>query len=140
MHIHQLRHYGAGALGLMVAMIVFGWAYALPPQEFDLAPVVGQVTCANHPAGELGVFFEPVDGRSPYASGRVLADGSFRHLYTNGLPESEGVIPGKYRVFFCLLNPAQHGPSIDSKYLRPGTSDLLVDVGRDWNYVSLSLH
>jgi hypothetical protein len=31
MHTHTLKHYFAGALGLCVAVILFGWAYA-PPQ------------------------------------------------------------------------------------------------------------
>jgi hypothetical protein len=104
-----------------------------------LAPVVGQVSCADYPASEMAVFFEPVDSKQLYASGRVLPDGSFRHLYTNGCPEYEGVMPGRYRVFFSPINPAKPRPPIDRKYLGPGTSDLLVNVERDWNCVSFSL-
>jgi hypothetical protein len=140
MHNHALRHYCSVALGLIGAAILLRLAWAPEPKDIELAPVTGQVSCANHPASNLVVFFEPVDRGYLYASGRVLSDGSFRHLYTNGSEHYEGVMPGKYRVFFSPLGPDQPEPSIDHKYLGPGTSDLLVDVERDWNYVALSLH
>jgi len=137
---HTLRHYTSVALGLTAAVIVLRWAGAPPPRDLELAPVTGQVTCADRPAGELVVFFEPVDEKHRFAVGRVNADGSFRHLYTNSSLRYEGVMPGRYRVFFHPLRPSHPGPSMDRKYLAPGTTDLLVDVERDWNYVTFSLH
>jgi hypothetical protein len=139
MHNQTLRHYCSVALGLIGAAILLRWAWA-PSKDFELAPVTGQVSIANHPAGNLVVFFEPIDRGHLYASGRVLPDGSFHHLYTNGVAQYEGVMPGKYRVFFSPLGPHRPQPAIDHKYLAPGTSDLLVEVERDWNYVALSLH
>jgi hypothetical protein len=141
MHIHTVRRIGLGAIGLSVAVILFRWAYAPGPRDIEVAPVVGQVTSANHPAGGgMLVFFEPLERGHLFASGRVLPDGSFRHVYTNGCLDYEGVMPGKYRVFLHPLSSAQPGPSIDPKYLGPGTSDLVVDVERDWNDITLALH
>jgi hypothetical protein len=140
MHNHTLRHYTSVALGLTAAVIVLQWAGAPPPKDLELAPVTGQVTYAHLPAVGMVVFFEPVDDKHRFAVGRVQADGSFRHLYTNSSLRYEGVMPGRYRVFFSPLGPVVSAPSMDRKYLTPGTSDLLVDVERDWNYVTLALH
>jgi hypothetical protein len=140
MHNHTVRHYISVALGLIGAGLLLRWAWAPPAQDIELAPVVGQVSRADHPAGDMMVFFEPVDQRHLYALGRVFPDGSFPHLYTLGSLRYEGVMPGKYRVFFGQLSPTRPALAMDSKYLGPGTSDLLVDVERDWNYVALSLH
>jgi hypothetical protein len=138
-HNHSMRYYCSGALGLSVAVILLGSAYT-PSRDFELAAVTGQVTCANHPASEMVVFFEPVDRGHLYAVGRVHPDGSFDHLYTNSSQRYEGVIPGRYRVFFRPFGSAALGSSVDSKYLDVQTSDLVVDVGSGWNYVRFALH
>jgi hypothetical protein len=140
MHTHTLRHYCSVVPAVLLAILLLRWAGAPPAPDIELAPVVGQVSCAGHTPGEMVVFFEPIGTGRLYAYGDVLPNGSFRHIYTLGSLRYEGVMPGRYQVWFSPRGLAQPGASMDRKYLALETTDLLVDVEKDWNYVAFSLH
>jgi hypothetical protein len=126
MHTHTLRHYFAGALGLCGAVILLGWAYAPPQQDFESAPVVGRVTYADHPFSGM-IYFLAEDQRYPDANGPLDSDGSFR-LYMNGLRQCPGAALGTYRVIIRPDNADEFGSRVDPKYQDSRTSDLLVQV------------
>jgi hypothetical protein len=107
-------------------------------KDSELAQVSGQVTCADHPVPGT-IYFMSDQGGDPFAVGPVKPDGSFQ-LYMNGLRDRRGAAPGTYRVVVRPRVPDQTGSSVDSKYQDPRTTDLLVHVGPDWNYVRLNLH
>jgi hypothetical protein len=132
------RYYGA--LGLSAVLILVGSSYAMRSPDSRLAVVTGQVTCGNHPTGEMMVYFEPLEKGCLSAVGRVHPDGSFHHLYNCNDRLYEGVMPGRYRVFFRPDGSDEVGSPIDKKYLDLQTSDLVVDVRSDWNYVCFDLH
>ena len=137
-HIHTMRNCCARAFVLVPAPLLVGWALALGSDHFELAEVSGRVTFADQPFSGM-IYFEPDRGRGPVAMGQVNPDGSFQ-LYVNGQPELRGAVPGTYRVFVHLRVPDKTGSSLDSKYQDPRTTDLLVPVGPDWNYVRFNLH
>jgi hypothetical protein len=70
--------------------------------------------------------------------GPVKPDGSFP-LYLNGCRERPGAMPGTYRVVVRPRGPVKTRLRVDSKYQDPCTTDLLVHVGPDWNYVHFDL-
>jgi hypothetical protein len=111
---------------------------ALGSNHFELAEVSGRVTCADQPFGGM-IYFQPDRGNGPIAMGPVKPDGSFQ-LYINGQSELRGAVPGTYRVFVHLRVPDKAGSRLDSKYQDPRTTDLLVRVVPDWNYLRFNLH
>jgi hypothetical protein len=111
---------------------------ALGSNNFDLAQVSGRVTCADQPFGGV-IYFEPDRGSGPFAMGLVNPDGSFQ-LYVNGQLDLRGAVPGTYRVFVHLRVPDKTGSRLDSKYQDSRTTDLVVHVGPDWNYLRFNLH
>ena len=134
---HTLRHYFAAALGLCVAVILLGWAYAPPALDIELAPVVGQVTYADHPFSGM-ISFLAEDQRSPSAYGPLDSDGSFR-LYMNGVTHRPGAAPGTYRVVIHPQKADKIGSRVDPKYQDPRTSGLRVQVAADWNDLRFDL-
>ena len=137
-HIHTMRNWCARALVLVPApaLLLLAWAVAPGSNNFELADVSGRVTCADHPfSGEI--YFMPDHG--PFAMGQVNPDGSFQ-LYVNGHPDLRGAFTGTYRVVVQTRVPDKMGSRVDSKYQDPRTTDLLVPVGPDWNYVHFNLH
>jgi hypothetical protein len=137
-HIHTLRNCCARAFVLLPAPLLLGWALVPRSTNFELAQVSGQVTCANQPfSGEL--LFLPDHEGGPWALGLVKRDGSFQ-VYCNARADQQGAVPGTYRV---VVHPRIRGLTrsrVDSKYQDPLTTDLLVTVAPDWNYVSFNLH
>jgi hypothetical protein len=71
--------------------------------------------------------------------GPVNPDGSFQ-LYVNGEWGRRGAEPGTYRVFVRAPVRDKTGSRLDSKYQDRRTTDLLVHVGPDWNYLRFNLH
>jgi hypothetical protein len=103
----------------------------------ELAQVSGRVTSANQPFSGAIYFQSEVDGGTS-AMGLLDRDGSFQ-LCVNGQRDRPGALPGTYRVFVRPRDSDQTGPRIDSKYQDPRTTDVLVEVRPDWNYVGLNL-
>jgi hypothetical protein len=137
-HVHTLRAYCCGALGVGLAVILLGWAYAPRSGESVLAKVTGRVTCEGHPLGGMWVIFTDTGPRDFTACGPVHADGSFR-LSPWGNSSRDGVPPGTYRVYFIQDPTAVLRSSVDEKYRNPRTSDLLAHVGPGWNDFAFSL-
>ena len=123
---------------LVPAALLLGWALAPGSTNFELAQVSGRVTCADRPFSGV-IYFLPDREGGPHAMGPVNLDGSFQ-LYVNGRSDRRGAVPGTYRVFVHPRVPDETGSRVDSKYQDPRTTDLLVHVGPDWNYVRVNLH
>ena len=134
-HIHTVRGWCARAL--MLVPLLLGWAMASVSKDSELAQVSGQVTCADHPVTGT-IYFLSDQGGAPFAVGPVKPDGSFQ-VYMNGLRDRRGAVPGTYRIVVHPRVADQTGSRVDSKYQDPRTTDLLVRVGPDWNYVRLNL-
>ena len=135
--IHTTRDYCANALVLVPALLLLGWGLAPEPKDFKLVQVSGRVTCADQPFSGA-ISFLSDDVRRPSATGLVNPDGSFR-LHFNGDRHLRGVVPGTYRV---VVHPSvldKTGSRVDSKFQDPRTTDLLVHVERNWNYVRVNL-
>ena len=135
--IHTMRDYCASALVLVPALLLLGWGFAPESKDFELAQVSGRVTCADQPL-RGAIYFLSDDVGRPSAMGPVKPDGSFQ-LYVNGDRYLRGAVPGTYRVvvFPGVLDKA--GPRVDSKFQHPRTTNLLVHVDRNWNYVRVNL-
>ncbi len=136
-HIHTLRNCCARALVLLPVPLLLCWALAPGSTNYELAQVSGRVTCANLPFSGV-IYFLPDHESGPMGMGPVNPDGSFQ-LYFNGQRHRQGVAPGTYRVFFRTRAPNRTGSRLQSRYQNPRTTDLLVDVGPDWNYVRFNL-
>jgi hypothetical protein len=140
-HIHTLRSYCAGTLGLLILAMVgipLGWAYEPTAGEFEFAEVTGRVTCGGRPlGGEATIHFvAPEDPR--FDAFAVLdPDGSFQLQHMSNLG-GEGIVPGMYRVYLTPSS-AEVGSSLAEKYQDPRTADLLVEVGPSWNDFVFSL-
>ncbi len=135
-HIHSLRNCCASALVLLPAFLVY-WALAPGSTDLELAQVSGRVSCAEVPfSGEI--YFQPERGRGPLAMGLVNSDGSYQ-LYVNGQRDLRGAVPGTYRVYVHKRVSNTTGLHLDSKYQDPRTTDLLVDIRPDCNYVDFKL-
>ena len=137
-HIHTMRHWCARAFLLVPAPLLLGWAMAPGSKDSELAQVSGQVTCADHPVTGT-IYFISDQGGDPFAVGPVKPDGSFQ-LYMYGIRARRGAVPDTYRVVVRPRVPDQTRSRVDSKYQDYRTTDLLVPVGPDWNYVRLTLH
>jgi hypothetical protein len=137
-HIHAVRTWCARAFLLVPTPLLLSWVWAPESKDFKLVQVSGQVTCTDQPFSGT-IFFVPVDEGGTDASGLANRDGSFQ-LYANGRWDQPGALPGTYRVFVRPRVSDQTESLVDRKYLNPGTTDLLVNVGSDWNYVHLDLH
>jgi hypothetical protein len=138
-----MRSYCAGTLGLVVimapAVILCGRAYESRSRQFELAAVTGRVTCGGRPlSGMATIHFLAADDHRFDAYAWLNPDGSFR-LQTYSNLGDEGIGLGKYRVYFHTRQSAAVGSSIDRKYQDPRTSDLLVQVGPNWNDFLFSL-
>ena len=136
-HIHTLRASCAGALGVMLAVILLGWAYS-PAEEYPLAPVTGRVTCGDHPLGGMWVLFEEDAPRGFTACAEIRPDGSFR-MQPWGTFDREGVKPGTYRVRFVGHPLDAVAVPVAPRYRSTATSGLLVHIGPSWNDVEFSL-
>jgi len=123
---------------LVPAALLLGWALAPGSTNFELAQVSGRVTCADRPFSGV-IYFLPDQESGPFARGPVNPDGSFQ-LYVNGRSDQRGAVPGTYRVFVRPRVSGKTGSRVDSKYQDPRTTDLLVHVGPDWNYIRFNLH
>jgi hypothetical protein len=137
-HIHTMRHWCALALVLVPAPLLLGWALVPKSTNSKLAQVSGQVTCADQPFSGM-ICFLPEDEGRPNAWGLVNSDGSFQ-LYVDGHGDWPGAVPGTYRVVVRPCVPDKTGSRVDSKYRDARTTDLLVHVGPDWNYLRFNLH
>jgi hypothetical protein len=104
----------------------------------EFAQVSGRVTCADQPFRGFIQFVPDREGR-PSALGVVNSDGSFQ-LYTDFHAGQQGAVPGTYRVVVYPQNWDKIGSRLDSKYQNPHTTDLVVHVAPDWNYVCFNLH
>src|SRR5215467_13394833 len=98
-HIHTLRGCCAAALALILAVILFGEAYAPPRAEPEAASVTGRVTCGGHPPGQALLVFAGAGPRGSTGTAWVGADGSFR-VRGPASPDGDGVVPGTYRIYF----------------------------------------
>jgi len=134
-HIHTLRACCAAALGLILAVILLGVAYAPPRAEADLASVTGRVTCGGHPPGKTLIVFAGGGPRGTPGADLVGADGSFRLRAGN----FDGLVPATYRIYFLPFAGAAPDASVDRKYLRPETSDLRVRLEPGRNDVAITL-
>ena len=137
-HIHTMRKRCASALVLLPAPLLFGWAFAPGLMNSELAQVSGQVTCADQPFSGIIHFVPDREGR-PSALGVVNPDGSFQ-LYTDMNAGRRGAVPGTYRVVVRPRTSDKTGSRLDSKYQDSHTTDLVVHVAPDWNYVCFNLH
>jgi len=137
-HIHTVRNRCARAIVLLPAPLLFGWALAQGTMNSELAQVSGRVTCADQPFRGILQFVPDREGR-PHALGVVNSDGSFQ-VYTDIHAGLRGAVPGTYRVVVHPHNWDQTGSRVDSKYRNPHTTDLVVHVAPDWNYVCFNLH
>ncbi len=136
-HIHTLRSYVAGALGVILAVSLLRGAYT-PTSEFELVPVSGRVTCGTHPLGGMWVVFEEDTPRGLTACGRIKEDGSFR-MQPWGEFDRDGMPAGTYRVHFIGHPSSTPEWSVNSKYQDAATSGLLVHVGPDWEDIVFTL-
>jgi hypothetical protein len=137
-HIHTMRSYCHKALGLILVVILLGWAYASRSGDIDLARVTGRVTSGGHPLGGTWIVFLEDGPRGFMASDMLQADGSFRMKPWSRL-RREGVAPGTYRVYFIPKTRGTRMLAVDEKYQNPATSDLLVHVGPAWNDFAFTL-
>jgi hypothetical protein len=136
-HIHTARDHCASALVSVPALLLLGWGLAPEPKDFKLVQVSGRVTCADQPLSGAINFVSDDVGR-PDATGLVNPDGSFR-MYVNGEGHRQGVLPGTYRVVVHSGVLDKTGSRVDSKFQDPRTTDLLVHIERNWNYVRVNL-
>ena len=123
------------AIGVILAALLLGYAYAPPRDELELAAVTGRAICGGHPLRGMLVMFDKINPPGDLAASTVMADGSFR-METGDRP---GLAPGTYRVFFYPQPPDAPEPTIDPKYLDSRTSGLLVHIEPGWNEVTFSL-
>jgi len=137
-HVHTMRSYCAGAFIVIPAAALLGAAYPSPSEAPELARVVGRATCGGHPLGGMWIMFLEDGPRGFMAGGLVETDGSFR-MKPWGQLDREGVAPSTFRVYFIPKKSGVPDPSLDPKYEDPGTSGLLVRVGRGWNEIVFSL-
>jgi len=137
-HNHTVRTLCANALGLVLALFLFGWFLATGSKDFALAQVSGRVTCGGQPFSGAIYFLPEGDGVAS-AIGPVKSDGSFQ-LYINGDWDRRGAVPGTYRVVLRPQGASETESRAEGKYERAQTSDLLIDVGPDWNDLRLNLH
>jgi hypothetical protein len=141
-HIHTLRSYCAGTLGLLILAMVgipLSQAYEPPAREFELAEVTGRVTCGGRPLGGMAtIHFKAADDDRFDALAALHPDGSFRLQHVRYLG-GEGIVPGLYRVYFFTTSWAVARSSVGEKYQDPRTSDVLVEVGPSWNDFVFSL-
>lgn len=137
-HIHTVRNYCVTAIVLLPASLMVWWALAPGSMDSELAQVSGRVSCAEAPFSGV-IYFQPDRGRGPSSMGSIKPDGSFQ-LYVNGQRDLRGAFPGTYRVYVRSHAADRAGSHLDSKYQDPRTTDLLVHVRPDWNYVSFNLH
>jgi hypothetical protein len=131
-HNHTVRSSCAGALGVILAALLFQWAYVPSPPEFELSPVSGRATCGGHPLAGMWVVFVPANSNGLSAGGKVQADGSFRVEPWAPLG-ADGVPTGTYRVFFYGHAQAGLEAALDPKFRAQWTTDLRVHVAPDWN-------
>jgi hypothetical protein len=136
-HIHTVRAWCARVFLAIPAPLLLCWVWAPESRDFKLAQVSGRVTCADRPLRGWIVFVRAEEGGTD-ALGLTNDDGSFE-LYANGQRDRRGAVPGAYRVFVRPRVPDQTESLVDSKYLGPGTTDLLVQVGPDWNHFRFDL-
>jgi hypothetical protein len=137
-HIHTLRNCCASVLALIPAPLVLSWALAPTPADFGLAQVSGRVTCGDEPFSGV-IHFVPNHPSGVSSIGLVNPDGSFQ-LYANAQKDRRGALPGTYRVVVYPRSRDKTGARLDTKYQDARTTDLMIDVGPDWNYVCLNLH
>ena len=136
-HIHTMRDHCASALVAVPAMLLLGWGIAPESKDLKMVQVSGRVTCADQPLSGA-IYFLSDDVRRPSAMGLVNPDGSFQ-LYVNGDRDLRGAVPGRYRVIVLPGALDKTGPRVDSKFQNPRTTNLLVHVERNWNYVRVNL-
>ena len=136
-HIHTMRGWCARTLVLAPVPLLLGWTFAPGSNDATLAQVSGRMTFADRPCGGM-IYFLPEDKSGISAMGELEPDGSFQ-LYVNGQPDLRGALTGTYRVVVQPRVPGKLGSRLDSKYQNPRTTDLLVHVERDWNYVRINL-
>jgi len=136
-HTHTMRNWCATAMAMVPVPLLLGLGSVPASQDLKLARVSGRVTCADRPFSGM-IYFLPDDQRRAHAMGFVNPDGSFQ-LYINGLKDQCGAMPGRYRVVLRPHASDKLGSRVDSKYLDSRTSDLLVHVEPDWNYVRVTL-
>jgi hypothetical protein len=137
-HIHTMRKYCARALLLVPVTLLLGWASAAGSKNLELAEVSGRVTCADQPFSGL-IYFLPEHVSGPISIGAVNPDGSFE-LHVHGRLNRRGAVPGTYRVLIRPRVSDKTGSRLDKKYQDPRTTDLLVNVGPNWNYLRLNLN
>ncbi len=137
-HIHTMRKFCARALLLVPVLLLLGWALAAGSNNLKLAEVSGRVTCSDQPfSGQI--YFLPEHVSGPISLGAVNPDGSFE-LHVHSQLNPRGAVPGTYRVLIFPRVSDRIGSRLDKKYQDPRTTDLLINVGPDWNYLSLNLH
>ena len=137
-HIHTMRKNCARALLLVPVLLLLGWASAAGSKNLELAEVSGRVTCADQPFSGV-IYFLPEYVNGPISVGALNPDGSFE-LHVHSRLNRRGAVPGTYRVLILpRVSGTGLGSRLDKKYRDPNTTDLLVNVGPDWNYLSLSL-
>jgi hypothetical protein len=137
-HIHTMRIWCARVFLVLSAPLLLTWVWAPESGEFKLAQVSGRVTCADTPFRGWIIFVRVEQGGTD-AIGLTNSEGSFE-LHANGRRDQRGAVPGEYRVYVRPRAPDQAEPLVDSKYLEPATTDLVVLVGPDWNHFRFDLH
>ncbi len=136
-HTHAMRKWCATALVLVPAPLLLGWASAPESRDSRLVPVSGRVTCTDRPFSGM-IHFLPEDRRVAHAMGPVKPDGSFQ-VYVNGQMNLCGAVPGTYRVVLQPRLSDKAGSRVDNKYRDSRTTDLVVHIGPDWNYVRVNV-
>jgi hypothetical protein len=133
MHLHRAREFTGLAIGF-VAVAFAALAFLPMDAPQDLAPVIGTVTLAGRPLGDVAICFDSAGDHS--ALDTVQADGSFcLHSFS---PRRAGAVPGKYRVH--LFSLTGDPSSVPSKYTDTRTSDLEIEVNSGWNEFHVDLN
>jgi hypothetical protein len=131
-HIHTARSYSRVVLSLGPAVALFLLVLEPAPRKFEGASVTGRVTYEGRPVSGMMICFSSAD--KPHASYDMLApDGSFQ-LQTNR--PGDGAAPGNYRVHF---HTPHGGSSLPAKYSNPDTTELVVEIARNWNHCEIDL-
>jgi hypothetical protein len=92
----------------------------------------GHVTYSGRPLDDTMICLDLRGEHS--ACGRVQSDGSFRLVNMTCL--DPGAFPGRYRAHLFTV---AHRPEYPSKYEKPETSDLDLDVAPGWNDFRIDL-
>jgi hypothetical protein len=131
-HLHRARQWTAWTLSA-VALSPLALCLDSPAPVSACVPVTGHVTYSGRPLNETFICLD-LQGQH-LACGHLRSDGSFHLVNMTSL--DSGACPGRYRAHLFSLT---HRPKYPSKYEKPETSDLDLDVAPGWNDFRIELH